>query len=103
MTAVTYEPQGWHLRIEGHAGAAPAGEDLVCAAVSALGWTLIACVSDDPGFRSAVYLCENKAIMDVRCDPEDRKQDEAAAIYKTIMTGLRRLGEQYPDHVRIRG
>ena len=41
MIRVTYEPREHRLRVEGHALAAPAGEDLVCAAASALAWTLV--------------------------------------------------------------
>ena len=49
MTKITYHPQEYHLRIEGHAGFAEAGEDLVCAGISVLGWTLVAGAEEEIG------------------------------------------------------
>ena len=47
MTHITYEPQMPGMAFDGHAGAGPYGGDVVCAALSALMYTLIAALPDD--------------------------------------------------------
>ena len=96
MTKVLYEPGKWHLRIEGHAGSAPKGEDLVCAGVSALGFALLLAAGD---FDADIVTDEETGVMDVMCRPGPLNQGECMAMLDTIAGGLELLAGQHPDYV----
>ena len=61
MIRVTYEPREHRLRVEGHALAAPAGEDLVCAAASALAWTLVRAAIKRSEYRPRLFIDRERA------------------------------------------
>lgn len=98
MTRVLYEPGKYHLRIEGHAGSAPKGEDLVCAGVSSLGFALLLAAGD---YDADVVTDEQAGVMDVRCRPGPLNQGECMAMLGTIAGGLELLAGQYPEYVTI--
>jgi uncharacterized protein YsxB (DUF464 family) len=83
---------------EGHAGWADAGEDIVCAAVSAilqaawLGLTDYAHVTVT-GERSSGRL-------GMRWPAEARDRDDVAAIVGTAALSIEALAHQFPEHVR---
>jgi uncharacterized protein YsxB (DUF464 family) len=100
MTTVIYEPGRLHLRIEGHAGSAPKGEDLVCAGVSALGFALLLAIGDED-FRAEVETDDKSGIIDARCDPMDSWTFvKAGTVLETIAGGLELMAGQYPDYVQ---
>lgn len=93
------------LRINGHAGAAPKGEDTVCASVSILGYTF------------AKYVYDMKLKKRLKKEPiielEDgnfnisarvRADDFAEALHAlfVIQTGFVLLENQYPEYVHIK-
>jgi uncharacterized protein YsxB (DUF464 family) len=85
------------LRVTGHAGAAPPGEDLVCAGASALVETLaLGLERVVPG--DARWTVE-PGHADFRFDGQDPRQ---AAVVDTIVAGLEDLAASYPKFVRIR-
>ena len=96
MTKVRYEPGKLHLRIEGHAGSAPKGKDLVCAGVSSLGFALLRAAGD---YDADVVTDEETGVMDVRCRPGPLNQGECMAMLDTITGGLSLLSSQYPEYV----
>ncbi len=98
MTTVLYEPEEFRLRIEGHAGSAPKGGDLVCAAVSALAWTLAGAAQE---FRAGILIDEAKAIVDVRCRPEAEARVRCRCLFDIIAGGLALIAQQNPEHLRI--
>ena len=73
------------LTIQGHAGSAPRGEDLICAAVTGLALALETAAEQSE-------LSPGKA----RFQGGDPKQ------YEVIAGGLRRLWEQYPYAVHFK-
>lgn len=46
MTMIRYYPSEYELLMQGHAGTAPVGHDLVCCACSTLGYTLLQALDD---------------------------------------------------------
>lgn len=82
------------VRIEGHAGAAPRGQDIVCAAVSALVETFRSVCRD-----ITIELEDADAVMlaweNVR--PEGRGQ------IRMLYTGLCEIARAYPQNVQVRG
>lgn len=103
MTYVRYSPSEFHIRVEGHAGAAKPGEDLVCAAVSTLGWTMIANASEDPDYGMHLYLNEAEGVMDLRCYPQEEKEEDCGKMLQVIMIGFEAVAEKYPEYVTIGG
>lgn len=84
--------QAYHkLTVTGHAEYAPAGQDIVCAAVSALVCTL-ADVLDDYG----ADLYKDGDDVTLECWPCD---NFSCAAWDTINRGLFLVAENYPDNV----
>jgi uncharacterized protein YsxB (DUF464 family) len=85
---------------EGHAGWADAGEDIVCAAASAilqaawLGLTDHAAVTV-VGERDAGRLA-------MRWPADARDRDDVRAIVATAALAIEQIARQYPQHVRAR-
>ena len=91
------------LIIEGHAGSAEKGRDLVCAAISALAVTLVACLRDREADGQVIlrrcvvrdgYVC-------VEAAPAPGADEPVRAVFETVVTGLRLLADCYPDYVRM--
>ena len=84
MIRITVWPEA--IRFEGHAGYAPAGRDIVCAAVSALYHTLVVNLQDRPG-----YVQDG---TELRCPG-------AAAQIAFVARGLEAIAAAYPECVRV--
>ncbi len=82
------------LKATGHAGAAPHGEDLVCAGISTLLCTLAAQL-ELAGCRSCARL--EPGFAELRAE----RSRAALAAFSFAETGLQLLAGQYPLYVRI--
>ena len=101
MTRIRYDEERLRLEMEGHAGAAPAGEDLVCAAASMLWLTLRENLSGERAVRELqpVFI-EGDGRRCAECYPADEESEGwARAIFRVIGTGLRLLAESFPQYV----
>ena len=79
------------LTVEGHAGYAPKGQDIVCAAVSALVYALIGTLEET----------ENVAEVVLRPGYAAVEAKEKTAAFDLLRCGLGQLAERYPDFVRV--
>lgn len=82
------------ITVSGHAGYAPAGQDIVCAAVSALAYAL------------AGYLEETgqAARSDIRRGYADIEGAEGCgAAFALVRCGMEQLAAAYPDCVEMTG
>ena len=79
------------LRAEGHADFAPKGQDIVCAAVSALMQTLA--YSLDSG---TVTCADDRNLMVVQA----KQGTDSLAKFELVTDGLILLADAYPEHVR---
>lgn len=86
MTSVRYDPAVPEMVFTGHAGAAEAGRDPVCAALSMLMFTLLEALPAEEARRQ---------LADGYC----RVCGGETAIYEVIAAGLRLLAAEYPEHV----
>lgn len=80
---------GWEIAFSGHAGYAPEGEDIVCAAVSILFFTLAKAAVQKGGgafFRSG----EGKIFV-----PEELERE-----LSFVRSGISLLAEKYPEKVQ---
>ena len=101
MTKIVYEPARLLLRMEGHAGAAGQGEDLICAALSMLGMTLERRVTElaEHCFPS-VSRAPGKLL--IACSPDEEGLGQCRECFETVAAGLALLAEERPEHVRFR-
>lgn len=92
------------LSMEGHAGMAPKGEDIVCAAATMLMYTA-AQAAMDMGSRGelqrppAVKLDDGNAGVAFR--PKAEAVEKGRLVLDVIRRGLEVLGKRYPENVAI--
>lgn len=93
MIQITYNEMGdmMFLRAEGHAEFAPKGQDIVCAAVSALMQTLA--YSLDSG---TVTCADDRNLMVVQV----KQGTDSLAKFELVTDGLILLADAYPEHVQ---
>lgn len=83
------------LTVTGHAGYAPAGSDIVCAAVSALILTLSAQLRR-VGAQTESSVCEPGRFR-IRCGASPA----ADAAFDMALTGCRLIAAHYPRHAEV--
>lgn len=91
---------GRTLAVKGHAGFAPKGQDIVCAAVSALVQTLGCWVMENPGgklWHNAVAAKDGGITITAAANEKDALPMEER--FDLVIDGLRLLEKQYPENV----
>ena len=87
--------------VSGHSGYAEVGQDIVCAAVSAVVTMAEATINDVCGAKAKVRVKEADArvtlTLPASCDEEDTVQ----AILAGMMLYLCNLREEYPDYIEV--
>ena len=96
MIRIRYHTDGGQhcLRISGHAGYAPRGSDIVCAAVSAIACTLLEYLRQT---GTAVEVRAGSGALCLRC-PTGGSADGAIAM---ALTGLHKTAETYPRYAVV--
>ena len=93
-----------HMTLTGHAGAGAKGEDLVCAAVSALAQTL------DQAVQRLYYqrmLCRCPRIelqegsAEIIAVPKAQYRSEVAMVFWTVQNGISELAKSFPENVKL--
>ena len=94
------DPEGGNLamRAEGHAGYAPAGQDIVCAAVSCLMQTLAYSAAEDEHTSSCIYQGKDGPVVSVETGDSVLMRDK----FELVADGLTLLAEQYPENVSFK-
>ncbi len=86
------------ITIDGHAGYAPAGQDIVCAAVSALVATFIVSIEELTTDKIKVTANEQGQIQTIQF----RNLSEGAQLLLgSFFVGIRMIAENFPENVRI--
>lgn len=99
MTIVTYT-QGkkrFLFSVKGHAGYAEKN-DIVCSAVSILGFALMNRLKQF--LEDRVQITYHSGEIELEAFPEKGQRQETKAILETIWTGYLLLSEQYPGSVK---
>ena len=99
MIVVKYNRRETTMTISGHAMTADKGKDLVCAAASVLGFTLIACVADSEE-KFLPVLTQKDGELRVACSPGRSFVTPCRRVMDTIFTGFEVLANEHPDNVR---
>jgi uncharacterized protein YsxB (DUF464 family) len=96
MIKVTFTESGQKLslRVEGHAGYAEAGQDIVCASASILAYTLASFVKDVE--NSTVDLTSGDTTIE--CEASDKAVVNA---YQYTKRGYELLAHNYSQYVRL--
>lgn len=101
MITSVYDPKRLRLQVRGHAGYADPGEDLLCAAVSALVNTLAAALErlaeQEPGADCNVRLASGNAAL--QYIPAESGVTQAKTVMDTICLGLELLAKHYGAYV----
>lgn len=94
-------PAGPTCRLEasGHAGYAPAGQDIVCAGASTLMQTLCALLAGEEGTKSGTWDEPDGPRLAVAAAAPQKPWVEGA--FEFAKAGFALLAERYPDHVRF--
>lgn len=94
------DPEGGKLtmRAEGHAGYAPAGQDIVCAAVSCLMQTLAYSAAENEHTSNCIYQGEEGPVLNVEAGDSVLMRDK----FELVADGLDLLAEQYPENVNFK-
>ena len=87
--------------VSGHSGYAEPGEDIVCAAVSAVVTMAEATINDVCGAKAKVRVRDDQAritlTLPVSCDEEDTVQAVLAGMMLTLM----QMRDDYPDFIEV--
>lgn len=84
------------ITITGHAGYAPQGEDIVCAAVSALTQTFIASVEECTDDKIEYEIEPGNTVIKLWTLSEKSK-----TLMESFFIGTKMIAESYPANVRI--
>jgi uncharacterized protein len=101
MTTVRFLKQGGRLygfRASGHTGYAPSGEDIVCAAVSALTQTALLGLGEVLKVPVEWSMDEEKGAL--RASVHE-STDGTELLLRTLEAGLKNIAKQYPDQIGI--
>ena len=87
--------------ISGHSGYAEAGQDIVCAAISAVVTMAEATINDICGAKAKVRVKDADAritlTLPTSCDEEESVQAVLAGMMLTLVS----LAEQHPDYIEV--
>lgn len=86
--------------VKGHAGYAPHGEDIVCAAVSALVQTTVLGIAENIGLEPEVTVKDGY----LGCELPAMNEKEKELVYllvEVMLTGLREIKKQYPKYLYL--
>ena len=94
MIKVIYDKHNRTISVDGHAGFAEEGKDIVCAAVSALTYALEVAISLHPTYKGKASRYASIAHFYAEIGWRGRKA------MQTIAEGLQLIAEQYPQYVK---
>lgn len=83
------------LSVNGHAGYAEKGQDIVCAGVSAIVYALIGWLENN--IETFASIDENNGEVVISCEGDERVE----AVFYMAAIGIESIMNTYPDHVDI--
>ena len=106
MTTATFFSEGSRIvgfEIKGHTGHAPAGEDIVCAAVTSAVRLTECAVNDILGLEAAVKVREKDASITLKLPGGLGQTNESTCqtLLTAMMVYFTDLREEYPDNIIV--
>ena len=99
MIRARYGRRNLSLCVAGHAGSAPKGEDLVCAAASILAFTAAEALRDE-GERFFPRIVQTPGELRVSCEPTYGAHRACRRLLDTLWVGFELLARDYPEYVK---
>lgn len=84
------------ITVRGHAGYAPHGQDVVCAAVSTLVQSLFASVKELTADEIKADMAAGNAVIEY-----GNLSKEARLLVDSFFVGIQMIADSYPENVRI--
>lgn len=103
MIDITFNPNTYSLDITGHAEHGKKGEDIVCAAISTLFYTL-----GESLFISRDMMSEDIDFNDedgnghISCKPKKKYEANVSLIYWTILNGFELVSKNYKNFINLK-
>lgn len=101
MVEVKYDRAHNRLTVQGHAGAAPKGEDLICSAASILVHTLAANVEhmERSGIAENTVLDIREGWAKISCKASRGFESTVASAYQSVCVGFEILARKFPSYI----
>ena len=102
MLKVTFTEKGrkLSLRLEGHAGYAEHGNDIVCASASILAYTLASIVGSLDDVKANIEIASGDSLIECECESDETFNKVLDAFHYT-QTGYTLLARHNPQYVRL--
>ena len=103
MINITFYPNTFTLDVTGHAEHGKKGEDIVCAAISTLFYTL------GESLYATRYMMAEDVIFDdedgnghITCKPKEEYEGNVSLIFWTILNGFQLVARNYKKNVNLK-
>lgn len=97
---IEIEAEKTGIRMEGHAGQAEKGQDIVCAGASAILYALVYGL-DQIGALDECDLESGKAMVSAETGEDGEPTPEARGMLRMAVAGLDLITTKYPDYVHM--
>ena len=87
--------------VSGHSGYAEAGQDIVCAAISAVVTMAEATINDICGAKAKVRVKEADARITLTLPSSCDEEDAVQAVLSGMLLTLVNFAEDYPDYIEV--
>ena len=87
--------------VSGHSGYAEAGQDIVCAAISAVVTMAEATINDVCGAKAKVRVKEEQARITLTLPASCDEEESVQAVLSGMMLTLISMREDYPDYIEV--
>ncbi len=106
MTTVTFTTRDRRIEavaLQGHADLAPAGQDVLCAALTSAIRLVEATVNDVLAVGAAVKVREDPALISLKLPGDMGRENESVcqALLAGLMVHLAALAEEYPENLTV--
>ena len=103
MINITFHPKSLELKVKGHAKHGKKGEDIVCAAISTLFYTLgEALHQSEDMMTSPVVIDDKDGNGYIKCSPKEEYVGNVTRTYWTILVGMELVANNYPNNVTFK-
>ena len=90
----------YELYAKGHAGYSKKGEDIICAAISILLYTLVTSIDVDDLAKDPIVVMESGNTF-IRIEPKKSRIQKIAGVFSVINNGFKILSENFPKNIRF--
>ena len=87
--------------VSGHSGYAESGQDIVCAAISAVVAMTEATINDVCGAKAKVRVKEEDARVTLTLPASCDEEESVQAVLAGMLLYLCNLRDEYPDHIEV--